>query len=201
MAAGGEFPNPGGGRLSTPPPTPMPRNPMKTSRRALLFGLILGLAACAGYDGRGLRPGEARLADVERVMGPPAMRWQAPDGALRLAYPRGPLGFHTYMVEIAADGRLSSIENVLEPRGFATVHAGQSMDEVLRLLGPSDPPGTVYFEARDELVWDWRYCDDWNEPAHFYVLFDGTTKKVRSTMSLTESQIRTSPEGRAYCGR
>ena len=32
-------------------------------------------------------------------MGAPAMRWREADGGERLAYPRGPAGFHTYMVE------------------------------------------------------------------------------------------------------
>ena len=53
---------------------------------------------------------------------------------------------------------------------------------------PPVPHWTVYFEARDELVWEWRYCDDWGEPARFNVLFDGTSRRVRSTLSLTESQ-------------
>ncbi len=43
-----------------------------------------------------------------------------------------------------------------------------------------------YFKARDELVWEWRYCDHWNEPARFNVLFDATSMRVRSTLTGTE---------------
>ena len=53
------------------------------------------LAACASYSGSGLKPGEARLDEVEALMGPPAMRWQDADGSIRLAYPRGPAGLQT----------------------------------------------------------------------------------------------------------
>ncbi len=64
---------------------------------------------------------------------------------------------------------------------------------MLRILGPSYPSGTAYYKSRDELVWEWRYCDEWNEAARFDVLFDGSKETVRKTMSLTESQ-------RGLCG-
>jgi hypothetical protein len=34
----------------------------------------------------------------------------------------------------------------------------------------------------------WRYCDDWGQLARFYVMLDGTTKKVRTTNSQQEAQ-------------
>lgn len=156
--------------------------------------ITLLLAACASYSGRGLKPGVDGLDNVLQLMGQPALRWQNSDGSQQLAYPRGPMGFHTYMVLIAADGKLQQIENVLHERSFKRVQPGLSKDEVLRLLGPFYPAWTAYFERRDELVWEWRYCDTWGEAARFDVLFDNTTSKVRSTMSLTESQ-------RGLCGR
>src|ERR1035441_5353156 len=103
---------------------------------ALLSSLLL--AACASYSGGGLKPGEARLEDVQALMGTPAMRWQDADGSVQLAYPRGPLGFDTFMVRLGPDGRLQSITNVLEQAGFARVRPGMTKDEVLRVLGPPD---------------------------------------------------------------
>lgn len=131
------------------------------------------------------------------------MRWAEAGGAQLLAYPRGPFGFHTFMVRIDADGTMTSVENVLDPKHFARIRAGMTQEEVLRTLGPPQPQWTAYFPARDELVWEWRYCDDWSEPARFNVLFDGTSGKVRTTMSLVE---RTSvPFGRGnwrdWCSR
>jgi hypothetical protein len=146
------------------------------------------LAACASYDGRGLAVGVADEAGIVRTMGQPAMRWTLPDGATQFAYPRGPAGVHTYMVRIDANGKLANIENALTPKTFARVEAGMSGDDVLRLLGPSEPSWTAYFRARDELVWEWRYCNDWHKLARFDVLFDATAKRVRSTLERDEEQ-------------
>src|SRR5471032_2334195 len=118
---------------------------------ALLANMLL--SACASYSGSGLKPGEARLEDVQSLMGPPAMRWQEADGSIQLAYPRGPLGYHTFMVKLRPDGRLQSIVNVLDEEGFAQIHAGLTKDRVLRVLGPPDYSRTIYFKSRDELVW------------------------------------------------
>ena len=65
---------------------------MKTVIR--LF-LVLLLAGCASYDGRGLRPGVSSEAEVRGLMGPPAIELAVDDGGKRLAYPRGPLGTQT----------------------------------------------------------------------------------------------------------
>ncbi len=154
---------------------------------ALIFTLLI--AGCASYDGRELKPGVSTGAEVLQVMGDPAMRWRDPDGSELLAYPRGPAGFTTYMVRIDNKGAMTSRENVLDMKHFALIREGMNKDEVLRTLGPSQPQWTVYFDRRDELVWEWRYCDPWNEPARFNVLFDNTSGKVRSTQSYTEGML------------
>ena len=148
--------------------------------------LTLALSACASYGGSGLRPGEARLEDVQGVMGPPAMRWTEADGSVQLAYPRGPAGLHTFMVKLGSDGRLQSIENVLDQAGFARISPGMSKEQVLRVLGPPDYSRTTYFKARDELVWDWHFCASSLNTARFLVLFDASAGTVRSTMALIE---------------
>ena len=155
--------------------------------RALLLSLSLLLAGCAGYGGADLVAGVAREADVRQAMGVPAMQWTLPGGGRQLAYPRGPAGYETFMVHLDAAGRLERIENVLDMTHFARIQPDMTQEEVLQLLGPSQPQWTAYFKARDELVWEWRYCDSWREAARFDVLFDATKKTVRSTMSWTES--------------
>lgn len=149
--------------------------------RALIAALVLLLAGCAAYEGRGLRPGDSRAEEVVAVMGTPAMSWQDADGSRQLAYPRGPVGMHTFMVRLAPDGRLISIGNVLDLRHLAMVRPGMGKDEVLRLLGPPDTAMTAYFKARDELAWDWRFIDDFPEPMRMIVLFDATAGTVRSS--------------------
>ena len=167
---------------------------MRTTITLMLALLITG---CASYDGRGLKPGVSNLDDVTQLMGEPALRWQEPDGGQLLAYPRGPAGFNTYMVTIGSNGLLASRQAVLNMKHFALIREGMTPEEVLRILGPSVPAWTIYFERRDELVWEWRYCDAWNEPARFNVLFDNTTKKVRTTQSYAEGQNK---RWREWCG-
>lgn len=164
----------------------------------ILLSAVL-LAGCASFSGSGLKPGEARLDDVQALMGQPAMRWQDADGSVQLAYPRGPFGFHTFMVMLGPNGRLQSIANVLEEESFARIRAGMTKEQVLRVLGPPDYSLSVYFKARDELVWDWRYCHIFGSPAHFFVLFDGTSGAVRSTM--TQAEVFGRPRFVDHCAR
>ena len=73
---------------------------MKTVTR--LF-LVLLLAGCASYEGRGLRPGVSSEAEVRGLMGPPAIELAGDEGGKRLAYPRGPLGTQTFMGRASSD--------------------------------------------------------------------------------------------------
>lgn len=157
---------------------------MKMTIGQILLCSVL-LAACAGTVG--LVPDEAKIDDVYRTLGEPAASYRDPDGGSHLAYPQGPAGFQTIMVHIAADGGVRSVENVLNESHFAAIAPGMDQERVLRRLGPPQPHWTVYFKARDELAWEWRYCDAWNAAARFSVLFDATAGTVRSTVSVREN--------------
>lgn len=151
-------------------------------RKICLLCAILLLSACAGNDGRGLQPGIAQIDEVVAQMGPPALRWQDPDGSQQLAFPRGPQGVHTFMAFFGPDQRLIRLENVLDTRHFAQIRPDKhDQNDILRLLGPPNPAWTVFFKARNELVWEWLFCDDWNQLARFDVLFDASTGIVRTT--------------------
>ena len=156
---------------------------MLIPRCVLACVVVLIVSGCASYAGRDLVAGSSTEAELVAQMGAPAERWKAADGSLQLAYPRGPEGPHTFMAFFQADGRLVRIENVLTERHFAQIVPGMSKEDVLRRIGPSQPQWTAFFAARDELVWEWRYCDYGGQLALFDVLFDGTTQRVRSTLS------------------
>lgn len=163
-----------------------------------IFPALL-LSACAAYSGYGLKPGVDRAEDVLRIMGEPAMRWQNKDGTAQFAYPRGPMGYQTYMVFVAADGTLHAIHNVLNEKDLARIRSGMSQDEVLQILGPSFAGWTNYSKERNELSWEWRYCDAWNEAARFRVLFDHDKATVRTTFSQTEALLGLWGKGNHTC--
>jgi hypothetical protein len=167
--------------------------------RLVAVGAMTALSACAGYDGGNLRPGAAKGLQVQAAMGEPAMRWLTDEGAEQLAYPRGPAGTQTFMVFIGADGVLQRIEGVLDGAHFSRIEPGKSdQAAVLRLLGPPQPQWTAYFESRDELVWEWRFCDEWNKLARFDVLFDASSGIVRRTFQRPDLL---GPDGIApFCG-
>ena len=167
-------------------------------RGLLVFGVLL-VSACAGYSGSNLKPGVATLPAVMASMGEPAMRWKDPDGREQLAYPRGPAGTQTFMVFIAANGRLERIEGVLDMDHFARIEPGKSdQTSVLRLLGPSAPLRTQYYRLSNEIAWEWRFCDGGSRLALFDVMFDASTGIVRTTYQRPDDSGRdNSPR---FCG-
>lgn len=143
------------------------------------------LSACAGPR----FPAHATtVGELVAHFGPPAMRWPEDGGGERLAFTTSPMGMKTWMALTDGGGRVSSVENVLDMQHFARIQPGMDEEAVMREIGPPYRPWTVTYPARNERVWEWRYCDVWSEPARFNVLFDASTGKVRSTMSLTERQ-------------
>ena len=172
-------------------------------QKTVALSLITILAsACAVLGGPQFTPGTTTRAEVFAYKGPPAHIAEETNGIKRFFWPTGPAGTSTVMARFDAKERLISYEEVLDMPHFADIQPGMSMEDVTRLIGPPYAGWTAYFKARDELAWEWRYCDSWNSAARFNVLFDGTTKKVRSTLSLTEAQRfgwRSSPScGQTY---
>lgn len=167
-------------------------------RVAVLVITVL-LSACASYSGSNLKPGVATLPEVTASMGEPAMRWKDPDGREQLAYPRGPAGNQTFMVFIAADGRLERIDGVLDMEHFTRIEPGKSDQlSVLRLLGPSAPLRTQYYRLSNEIAWEWRFCDGGSRLALFDVMFDASTGIVRTSYQRPDDSGRDiSPR---FCG-
>ncbi|HEX8962330.1 MAG TPA: hypothetical protein VF801_04945 [Rhodocyclaceae bacterium] len=153
---------------------------------------LLFLAACGGPGA--LVRGQSGLADVQHTMGEPAMKWQDADGRTHLVYPRGPEGFRTWMVSLDPAGRVERVENLLDEAHFATIRPGMTEEQVTRALGPPQPAWTAYYPARDELAWEWRYCD-WHAATRFDVLFDAPGRTVRSTLRVREDCF----DGPCFC--
>ena len=162
------------------------RDFLESSGNAVIVCVAVSLSSCAGYGGTDLKPGASAVPDVIASMGKPAIVWKDGNGRQQLSYPRGPLGTQSFMVFIGMDGRLERIEQVLNPENFARIEPGKSDKEaVVRILGPSLLP-PLYFTARNELAWEWRFEDSLSKRMLFGVLFDGTTGVVRTTYQREE---------------
>jgi len=148
-----------------------------------VIAMVLLLAACASYNGRGLQPGIATEDDVRHLMGTPMAIFFAADGGKSLAYPHGPVGLETHMARIDRNGRLIAIEQVLEERHFTQIQHGLDEDAVNWLLGP--PWRRVEFPRRQEIAWDYRYRDLWGYVATFSVIF-GNDGKVKTTVNVRD---------------
>ena len=103
--------------------------------------LLLLAAGCAGYDGRGLVPGQSTATDVEAVMGPAADKRPAAGGETVYYYPSLPFGYATYAARIAPDGKLIALEQRLTPENMDKLKPGVTRaEDVLDLLGPPYRP-------------------------------------------------------------
>jgi hypothetical protein len=103
--------------------------------------LVLFLAGCASFDGRGLVPGQSTLADVETLMGHAADKRPGAAGETVYYYPRLPWGYETYAARIAPDGKLVALEQRLTPENIERLKPGVTRAaEVLDLLGPPFEP-------------------------------------------------------------
>jgi hypothetical protein len=119
-------------------------------------GLILSVAAvagCAGYAPGDLPTG-ASEADLRARMGEPTGRHVLANGT-RIEYARGPMGRHTYMVELDVDGRVRGWEQVLTEASFESIAIATPQAEVRKQLGrPSETQ--VGWRGVGE-VWSYRY--------------------------------------------
>lgn len=143
--------------------------------RALLLAAAV-LAGCAGYAPGSLAPGDSEQAVRER-MGAPTHTHDRPEGGRRLEYARGPMGRHTYMVDVDAAGRVLQWEQVLTEARFHAVRAGMSRQEVLYRLGR--PAHEMRIPRRHERVWSYRYETPFCQ--WFQVSLDTRTDRVTET--------------------
>jgi hypothetical protein len=123
-------------------------------RASSALSVLLLVAGCAGYGPGNLAPGQSE-ADVRARMGEPTDRVALPNGGSRLEYARGPMGAHTYRIELDAAGRVHSVSQVLTEANFATVRRSESKADVRDRLGrPAEQ--RVGWRGVGE-VWSYRY--------------------------------------------
>ena len=124
-------------------------------RVPVLVLAALLLAGCVNMSSpTKLAPGASAQA-IRAQLGEPTGRYALPGGATRLEYARGPYGRETWMLDVDAQGRLVKAAQVLVESNFATIKAGMTRDEVLKLVGRPSNVGFVGWQK--QTVWNYRY--------------------------------------------
>jgi hypothetical protein len=122
-------------------------------RAARLIATATATAALLGACAIPFKPGQTE-AEVIAAAGPPTGRYVMPDGTRRLEYATGPMGRHTWMVDLDAQGRVQQVEQVLSEMTFLKITDGMARDDVLRLIGR---PAHRQREWMNKETWFWRY--------------------------------------------
>lgn len=133
--------------------TTAPTRASSAWRSGVALGLAL-VAGCAGY-GPGTLGAGASEAEIRTRMGEPTGSGTSASGARWIEYARGPMGKHTYRIDLDAQGRVVAVRQLLTDANFETVHAGAAAAEVRERLGkPSET--RVGWRGVGE-VWSYRY--------------------------------------------
>jgi outer membrane protein assembly factor BamE (lipoprotein component of BamABCDE complex) len=146
--------------------------------RILTMGvMLLALAACDPQRVEKLEEGVSTEVQVRQQFGEPITITRNADGSQVFDYPRQPEGWTNYRIVIGADGRMSSLRQLLNEDNFARVKPGMDQSQVSELLGR---PGSMKrYELKQEEVWNWRF-KPMNESRQFSVSF-GPDGRVRSS--------------------
>ncbi len=132
------------------------------------------LTACSSYAP------PANLSHISRDalvahMGQPEIERQTATGS-RLEFPRGPMGHHTWFVDLDATDHATRAEQVLTEPNFNQISPGMTQDEVRQRLGrPSETQGLGRSRG---VVWSYRYE---NHFCQWFQVEIAQDQKVRST--------------------
>jgi outer membrane protein assembly factor BamE (lipoprotein component of BamABCDE complex) len=126
-----------------------------------------------------LEEGVSTEVDVRKQFGDPVTVTVEPDGSRSLDYPRQPEGFSNYIIKIGADGKMTSLRQLLNEDNFARVVPGLDQQQVRNLLGR--PAKTQRFDLKKEEVWDWRFKPG-QEARIFSVTFSSDGKVLRTAV-------------------
>lgn len=141
---------------------------------ALSLTCLLFLTACSGYA----PPANVNSLTQDQLvaqMGQPDKVRPIASGT-RLEFPRGPMGHHTWFVDVAPDGKILKSEQVLTEDNFNRITPGLSQQEVRDILGRASHIQGLG-RARGE-VWSYRYE---NQFCQWFQVEISKEQTVRST--------------------
>ncbi len=111
------------------------------------------LTACSGYAPPANVTGLTQAQLVAQMGQPDTVRQTA--SGTRLEFPRGPMGHHTWFVDVDTEGKIINAEQVLTEPNFNLITPGMAQAEVRQRLGrPSETQGLGRSRG---VVWNYRY--------------------------------------------
>jgi outer membrane protein assembly factor BamE (lipoprotein component of BamABCDE complex) len=131
--------------------------PQRAAALCALAAAATLLVACDPQRVAKLEEGVSTEVQVRKEFGDPVTITTEADGSRTMDYPRQPEGWTNYVIKIGADGKVSSIRQLLNPDNFAKVTAGLGQQEVRNILGR--PAKQQRFDLKKEEIWDWRFKD------------------------------------------
>jgi len=145
----------------------------------LLAALVLVLVAgCASYSGRGLQPGKSTAQDVTALMGAPGMEVKRPNGDTWLYFPRNPWGRQTYVAALGPDGRLIDLEQRLTYDNIYSIKKDQRIEDVRLLLGPPREVSRMPRTGWDIWEYAWWFANKEMRVLWVYFSDDGVVRRV-----------------------
>ncbi len=138
---------------------------MNTFRNLTIVFMLPLLAACAHPDL--LRVGMTRQ-ELDARYGPPAAKRHESGGDV-LIYSSAPLGQRASAAHLDPQGRVVSVEPLLNTEHFATIRVGEwNKADVLTHFGrPAEISRIPHYE-----VWSFRYRENESWDSLFHVMFD-----------------------------
>lgn len=121
---------------------------------SVLLSSLLAFTACSSYAPSSDLAGMTQDQILAR-MGTPETQRPLEGGAIRLEYPTGPYGHHTWFVDVDATGKVLRAQQVLTEQNFNQIVPGMAQAQVRQRLGR---PNSVSTLARSRgVVWNYRF--------------------------------------------
>ncbi len=158
----------------------MPTASFSTNRMVGWAAAVLALALVGCDRASVLEESVSTEVQVRKEFGEPKTITVEADGSRTFDYPRQPEGWTNYVIKIGADGKVTSIRQLLTPDNFAKVTPGLTQLEVRSILGR--PAKMTPYALKKEEVWDWRFKQNGQDSKLFSVTFDAAGKVVSSAV-------------------
>lgn len=145
----------------------------RTTRLAGAGAFLALLAACGNMAE--IPPGTP-LQAVQADYGRANYQCTMPDGTQRVVWSQQPMGQYAFGSNLAPDGSVVQVQNMLSDEQFSQLASGTWTPEMVRcMFGPPAIIDSVGLPSRREIVWSYRYkqAGVWNSLMYVYFGTDG----------------------------